>query len=102
MARTLINVPPKAKRGEVIEIKTLISHDMETGYRPDNVGRMIPRDIISLFVASYNGQEIFRLACRIRVFRVFVLHGRDGERHTRGQVDRRQRLLGHRVRSDHS
>jgi sulfur-oxidizing protein SoxZ len=60
MARTLINVPPKAKRGEVIEIKTLISHDMETGYRPDNVGRMIPRDIISLFVASYNGQEIFR------------------------------------------
>ena len=33
MARTLINVPPKAKRGQVIEIKTLISHVMETGYR---------------------------------------------------------------------
>ena len=60
MARALINVPPKAKRGEVIEIKTLISHDMETGYRPDNVGKMIPRDIINLFVATYNGQEIFR------------------------------------------
>ena len=27
MARALINVPPKAKRGEIIEIKTLISHD---------------------------------------------------------------------------
>ena len=60
MPRTLINVPPKAKRGEVIEIKTLISHDMESGYRPDNVGKMIPRDIINLFVASYNGVEIFR------------------------------------------
>jgi sulfur-oxidizing protein SoxZ len=53
-------VPPKAKRGEVIEIKTLISHDMESGYRPDSVGKMIPRDIINLFVASYNGIEIFR------------------------------------------
>ena len=60
MPRTLINVPAKAKRGEVIEIKTLISHDMESGYRPDSTGKTIPRDIINLFVASYNGVEIFR------------------------------------------
>ena len=60
MARTLINVPAKAKKGEIIAIKTLISHDMETGYRHDNVGKPIPRDIISLFVCTYNGQEIFR------------------------------------------
>ena len=37
-ARTLINVPQKAKRGEIIQIKTLISHIMETGFRHDNVG----------------------------------------------------------------
>ena len=60
MARTLINVPPKAKKGEVIAIKTLISHEMETGYRHDNVGKAIPRDIITHFVCSYNGLEIFR------------------------------------------
>ncbi len=60
MARTLINVPPKAKRGEIVEIKTLISHEMETGYRPDNIGRMVPRDIITSFVATYNSEEIFR------------------------------------------
>ncbi len=60
MARTLINVPPKAKKGEVIAIKTLISHEMETGYRHDNVGKAIPRDIISLFVCTYNGLEVFR------------------------------------------
>jgi sulfur-oxidizing protein SoxZ len=60
MPRMLINVPTKAKRGEVIEIKTLISHDMESGYRPDSIGKTIPRDIINLFVASYNGVEIFR------------------------------------------
>jgi sulfur-oxidizing protein SoxZ len=60
MARTLINVPPKAKRGDIVEIKTLISHEMETGYRPDNVGRLMPRDIITSFIATYNGEEIFR------------------------------------------
>lgn len=60
MARTLINVPPKAKRGDIVEIKTLISHEMESGYRPDSVGRMVPRDIITSFIATYNGEEIFR------------------------------------------
>jgi sulfur-oxidizing protein SoxZ len=62
MARALINVPAKAKRGEVIEIKTMISHTMETGFRPDNTGRPIPRDIISELVCKYNGEEIFRAA----------------------------------------
>jgi sulfur-oxidizing protein SoxZ len=60
MARALINVPPKAKRGEVIEIKTLISHIMETGFRRDNVGKPIPRNIITQFTCTYNGEEIFR------------------------------------------
>jgi sulfur-oxidizing protein SoxZ len=60
MARALINVPSKAKRGEVIEIKTLISHVMETGFRPDDTGRQIPRDIITGFVCKYNGEEVFR------------------------------------------
>jgi sulfur-oxidizing protein SoxZ len=60
MARTLVNVPPKAKLGQVVEIKTLISHVMETGYRRNETGVAIPRDIINLFVCTYNGTEIFR------------------------------------------
>ena len=60
MTRALINVPPKAKRGQTIEIKTLISHIMETGYRHDNMGKPIPRDIITQLTCSYNGEEIFR------------------------------------------
>jgi sulfur-oxidizing protein SoxZ len=60
MARVLINIPPRARRGEIIEIKTLIAHPMETGYRRDRTGRVIPRDIIKLFVCTYNGEEIFR------------------------------------------
>ena len=61
-ARTLINVPQKAKRGEVIQIKTLISHIMETGFRHDNVGQPIPRDIITSFTCRYNGETIFEAA----------------------------------------
>jgi sulfur-oxidizing protein SoxZ len=60
MARALINMPATAKRGEVLEIKTLVSHPMETGYRPGADGRVLPRDIIRRFVCAYNGEEIFR------------------------------------------
>jgi sulfur-oxidizing protein SoxZ len=60
MARALINVPQKSKRGEIIEIKTLMSHPMETGFRPGMDGQLIPRDIIEKFVCTYNGEEIYR------------------------------------------
>jgi sulfur-oxidizing protein SoxZ len=60
MARTLVNLPPKAKRGQIIEIKTLISHIMETGFRHTETGAPIPRDIITEFRCTYNGAEIFR------------------------------------------
>jgi sulfur-oxidizing protein SoxZ len=59
MARALIHVPATAKRGEIIEIKTLISHVMETGYRIGVTGAAIPRDIIDQFVCTYNGEEVF-------------------------------------------
>jgi sulfur-oxidizing protein SoxZ len=54
------SVPPRAKRGQVVEIKTLIAHPMETGYRPDYSGKLIPRDIINKLVCVYNGVEVFR------------------------------------------
>jgi sulfur-oxidizing protein SoxZ len=60
MASALINVPAKAKRGDTIEIKTLISHIMETGFRRTASGEIIPRDIITSFICRYNGTEIFR------------------------------------------
>jgi sulfur-oxidizing protein SoxZ len=60
MTAALINVPKKAKRGDVIEIKTLMSHIMETGYRHTTSGKIVPRDIITSFACRYNGEEIFR------------------------------------------
>ncbi len=60
MARALINIPAKAKRGEVIAIRSLIQHEMETGFRPNATGHLIPRNIITEFVCEYNGVEVFR------------------------------------------
>jgi sulfur-oxidizing protein SoxZ len=60
MARAVVNLPATVKRGEVIEIKTLVQHAMETGFRRTQFGEAIPRDIIRSFVCTYNGEEIFR------------------------------------------
>lgn len=60
MAGALINVPANARRGEIVEIKALVSHPMETGYRRTQYGTAIPRDIIRQFVCTYNGEQIFR------------------------------------------
>jgi sulfur-oxidizing protein SoxZ len=60
MPSALINVPPKARRGDIIEIKALMSHIMETGYRRTAAGDIVPRDIITSFTCRYNGAEVFR------------------------------------------
>jgi sulfur-oxidizing protein SoxZ len=60
VAGALINVPQGARRGDIVEIKTLVSHPMETGYRRTQLGAPIARDIIRLFVCTYNGTEVFR------------------------------------------
>lgn len=60
MTAALINVPKKAKNGDVIEIKTLVSHVMETGYRRTTSGSIVPRNIITSFTCRFDGEEIFR------------------------------------------
>jgi len=59
-ALALVRVPATAKRGEIIEIKTLIRHPMETGFRRTQLGERIPRYIITHFTCVYNGAEILR------------------------------------------
>lgn len=60
MARAVVTVPPRAKRGEIVEIKTLAQHTMETGFRRTQTGELIPRDIIRTFTCTYNGIEVYR------------------------------------------
>jgi len=59
-AKARVKVPKKVKKGEVFEVKTLISHKMESGQRKDKkTGKKIPRLIINKFACSYNGKDVF-------------------------------------------
>lgn len=53
-----VKVPKKASAGDVVTIKTLISHTMESGQRKDKEGNVIPRSIINRFVCDFNGQNV--------------------------------------------
>ncbi|WP_299808567.1 thiosulfate oxidation carrier complex protein SoxZ [uncultured Roseibium sp.] len=54
-----VKVPKKASKGEVITIKTLISHPMESGQRKDKEGNLVPRQIINTFKCEFDGQLVF-------------------------------------------
>ncbi len=54
-----VKVPKSAKAGETIVIKTLISHEMESGQRKDKDGNVIPRKIINKFTCEFNGAPVF-------------------------------------------
>ena len=55
-----VKVPKKAAKGDIITIKTLISHKMESGRRKNKkTGKLIPRKIINHFKVEFNGAEVF-------------------------------------------
>ncbi|MGR3621801.1 thiosulfate oxidation carrier complex protein SoxZ [Pseudophaeobacter sp.] len=53
-----VKVPKTAAAGEAVTIKTLISHQMESGQRKDKEGNVIPRSIINRFTCAFNGQMV--------------------------------------------
>jgi len=60
LAHARIQLPTAAKRGEVIEVRIVIQHPMETGFRYDAEGRVTPRNVVNMLKCTYNGVEIFR------------------------------------------
>ncbi|SVD91126.1 uncharacterized protein METZ01_LOCUS443980, partial [marine metagenome] len=50
-----VKVPSSAKKGDVIQIKTLAPHKMETGQRKNKKGKKIPRFIINKLEVTFNG-----------------------------------------------
>jgi len=58
-AKPRVKIPKSVAAGDVITIKTLIKHKMESGQRKDKEGNTIPRDIINNFEASFNGNVVF-------------------------------------------
>ncbi len=59
-ARTLVTVPTRARAGESITVRALAQHPMENGFRHDERGQRIARDMIEQFVCTFNGVEVFR------------------------------------------
>ncbi|MDT3686009.1 MAG: thiosulfate oxidation carrier complex protein SoxZ [Pseudorhodoplanes sp.] len=49
----------EAKKGDLVEVKALVSHVMESGQRKDSAGKTIPRKILNKFVCTVNGKEVF-------------------------------------------
>jgi sulfur-oxidizing protein SoxZ len=61
VARVLLNMSKTAKPGDIVEVKLLISHPMESGQRKDESGQTVPRNIIHAFRCTYNGAEVLTL-----------------------------------------
>ena len=57
----MVNVPESAAPGDTVEIKILISHPMETGFRTGSDGKLVPRNIIHELTATYDGNEVYRV-----------------------------------------
>lgn len=57
--RALIRLPATARPGEVVEVRLLLQHPMETGFRPGADGRAVPRNIVRRVEASFEGERVF-------------------------------------------
>ena len=104
VASALVNVPARARRGEVIEIKTLVSHPMETGIPPHPARRADParhHPALRLHLQRHGGLPRRPPPGDRRQSLLRLLDGRDRERHHRVPLDRRQRLLGDGVGRHH-
>ena len=55
-----VQLPSQAQRGQIIEVRIAIQHPMETGFRFDNFGKAIPKNVINDLVCRYDGVEVFR------------------------------------------
>ncbi len=60
MSRALISIPASVSAGEIFEVKVLIAHPMETGFRTGASGRILERDIITDFSCLFENEEVFR------------------------------------------
>ena len=54
-----VQVPTTVKRGEAFEVRVLVQHPMETGFRRDMNGRAIPLNVLDRVTCRYAGREVF-------------------------------------------
>ncbi len=59
MIKARISIPNQIRLNDTIEIKTLVSHPMESGFRLNHNGDVIPRNLIEKFEVLYEGRLVF-------------------------------------------
>ena len=94
----------EAKKGELVEVKALVSHIMESGQRKDRDGKAIPRKILNKFTCTVNGKEVFaadfQTAISANPYIQFKFKA-TGIRSRGADLDRRRRLQDRRRRNPH-
>lgn len=55
-----VQVPARVRKGEPFEVRVLVQHPMETGFRRDMNGEAIPVNIVDRLVCRIGGREVFR------------------------------------------
>ena len=60
MALARIDLPHEARRGELVEVRIVIQHPMETGFRRAPQGERVPRNAIHSLARRYDGAEVLR------------------------------------------
>ena len=56
----MVNIPEAAAPGEIVDVKLLVQHPMETGFRTGRDGRLVPRNIIHSVRCLYEGEVVFQ------------------------------------------
>lgn len=58
--RTIVTVPSSARVGEVVEVRLLAQHPMETGYRRGSDGEVLVRDLLRRVECHFDGELVMR------------------------------------------
>ena len=61
MTRVRVQWPDKISAGDVVKVRMLIQHPMDTGYLQDFTGKLVPRNVIRLLTCMLGDQEVFRV-----------------------------------------
>jgi sulfur-oxidizing protein SoxZ len=93
MAKGIIYAPKTARRGELVEIRAIVAHAMETGHRVDSDGRTLPRDIVTRVECRWAGElvlaaDLFPAVAANPYLSFFVVASRSGPVTVRWQGDK--------------
>lgn len=59
MSAARLRLPERARRGESVEVRALLSHPNESGQRRNDTGGAVPRNVVVAWRATYGGALVF-------------------------------------------